>query len=261
MFADTHHGETLKMREDADRIASFYDDYDEDSRLSRHPVEFAATMRILERYLPGHGRMLDAAAGTGRYSFAFAAKGYDVWAEDVSPKNIEVLRSRLRSTASASIRHIRVNDARDLCIYPDGHFDVVLLMGPAYHLPRDEALRAITEGTRVLLRGGGVMAIAFLNKYDGFQQDKHSHTMYFYDSEEIEDMIRTAGLDIEVLSPTDGAPYKGLLNVVRTHSDDALAQQWLDAHQSTVFGKNGIDGCVHALSVVRNGSRLPPTTT
>ena len=56
----------------------------------------------------------------------------------------------------------RVGDATDLSEIPDRTFDVVLCLGPVYHLPPDEQNKVMAECSRVC-RDGGVVAIAYLN--------------------------------------------------------------------------------------------------
>ena len=70
-------------------VIDYYTQYDEDGRLERHPAEFATTVHIISNLL----RILDTATGTGRYALHFARKGNQVWAEDLVPKNIEMVHA------------------------------------------------------------------------------------------------------------------------------------------------------------------------
>ena len=72
-------------------IISYYESYDEGSRLERdnfHRIEFLTTMRYLEKTIPAHSSILDACAGAGAYSFALAQLGHSVTACDLVPKHI-----------------------------------------------------------------------------------------------------------------------------------------------------------------------------
>ena len=51
--------------DDLSDIIAYYEGYDEDSRLERHPLEFDITWRYLERYLPPGGELLELGAATG----------------------------------------------------------------------------------------------------------------------------------------------------------------------------------------------------
>ena len=78
-------------------IIDYYNNYDEDSRLSpRHgTVEFLTTMRYIEKYIKPGSRVLEIGAGTGRYSHALARLGYTVDAVELVPHNIEVFCSHM----------------------------------------------------------------------------------------------------------------------------------------------------------------------
>jgi ubiquinone/menaquinone biosynthesis C-methylase UbiE len=137
--------ESLKM---------FYDNYDEDNRLrSRHGmVEFLTTLRYIEKYLRPGMKMVEIGAGTGRYSHYFAQKGYCVDSLELVESNIEVFK---RNTLPNEPVTIRQGDARDLSVFSDESFDVTLLLGPMYHLFRQEdKMQALSEAVRVTKKGG-----------------------------------------------------------------------------------------------------------
>ena len=81
--------------------------------------------------------------------------GYDVEILDVVPDHIE--RARARGFVA------RLGDARSLGS-DDAIFDVVLLLGPLYHLPdRADRITALREAHRVL-RPNGLLAAAAVNR-------------------------------------------------------------------------------------------------
>jgi ubiquinone/menaquinone biosynthesis C-methylase UbiE len=132
----------------------FYDNYDEDNRLrSRHGmVEFLTTLRYIEKYLRPGMKMVEIGAGTGRYSHYFAQKGYCVDSLELVESNIEVFK---RNTLPNEPVTIRQGDARDLSVFSDESFDVTLLLGPMYHLFRQEdKMQALSEAVRVTKKGG-----------------------------------------------------------------------------------------------------------
>ena len=147
-------------------IVESYESYREEDRLTTNnarKIEYITTVKAFNNILPKHGRLLDCAAGTGIYSFYFARKGYDVIALDITPRHINFILEKLRKE-SVNMQ-ARVNNAIDLSDYKDETFDVVLCMGPFYHLT-DEKLRVdcINECKRVLKKGG-ILAIAYINKF------------------------------------------------------------------------------------------------
>ena len=139
-------------------IIDFYNHYDEDSRLApRHGmVEFLTTMRYIERFIRPGDRVLEIGAGTGRYSHALARQGYAVDAVELVEHNIEVFRQN--TLPEENVRIVQGN-ALDLSAFPDRTYDIVLLLGPLYHLYNDEDKRqALREAIRVTKKGGVVFA-------------------------------------------------------------------------------------------------------
>ena len=137
-----------------------YSNYDEDSRLlSRHgSVEFFTTIRYVEKYLQKGMRILEIGAGTGRYSHYFARQGFEVDAVELIPHNIEIFRQN--TLAEESIRIFEGN-ALNLSMLQDESYDVVLLLGPMYHLyALPQKRKAMAESLRVL-KNSGMLFIAY----------------------------------------------------------------------------------------------------
>lgn len=144
--------ETLKA------LTEFYSNYDEEGRLlSRHgSVEFLTTMRYIEKYLHPGMRILEIGAATGRYSHTLARMGYAVDAVELVQHNIDIFNSLTQPGENISIRQ---GDARNLLFLEEESYDMVLLLGPMYHLftPEDQA-QALSEALRVTKKNGILMA-------------------------------------------------------------------------------------------------------
>lgn len=143
------------MNKHKDIVINKYSDYDEDARLDStraHNLEYLTTMRYIQKYLKPGAKILEVGAATGRYSITLAKMGYDVTAVDLTPKYVEIMKRKSRR-----LKNFRcmVGDALDLSAFDDGTFDMVLNLGPMYHLfnNRDKK-RAINESIRVAKRGG-----------------------------------------------------------------------------------------------------------
>ena len=138
-----------------DAIVDKYTEYDEDSRLINdrgHNVEFVTTMRYIQKFLKPGAKILEIGAGTGRYSLALAKMGYDVTAVDLTPKYVEIMKSKSRG-----LKNFRclLADALDLNIFEDKTFDMVLNFGPMYHLfNKKDHNKAIKETLRVAQKNG-----------------------------------------------------------------------------------------------------------
>ena len=82
---------------------------------------------------------------------------------DVVPLHVEQARERADKGPHFAAG---LGDARELDA-SDGSYDVVLLMGPLYHLPeRRERLRALREARRVA-RADGLVVVATISRFAG----------------------------------------------------------------------------------------------
>ena len=150
-------------------VVESYENYKEEDRLKSNNarrIEFITSMRAIKESIPKDSKVLDCAAGTGIYAFELARDGHDVTALDLTPRHVEVMRKELKSCELTM--SVDVNDATDLSRFESESFDVVLCMGPMYHLI-DEKMRdkCLKECTRVL-RTGGKLVVAYISRYAVF---------------------------------------------------------------------------------------------
>jgi ubiquinone/menaquinone biosynthesis C-methylase UbiE len=215
---------------DPDLVSHYEERYDEDTRLQRDPVnrlELIRTRLLLDRYLPDPpASIVDVGGGTGVYAVALSRAGYDVELIDLVPRHIRLATER-------GIR-AQLGDARNLPIGTKTQ-DVVLLLGPLYHLvEREQRLAALGEAIRVGKSRAPVF-VAAISRYasaidaldSAYWDDpafaeivvadlatgQHVNTTgnpayfttaYFHRPEELGDEMREAGLqDVEVL-PIEG---------------------------------------------------------
>lgn len=147
-------------------IASYYDRAPEESRLQQGPslLEATRTRGLIERHAPRPpADVVDVGGAGGEYAFWLAARGYAVHLVDASPRLV-ALAARRNAEASHPLVACRVGDARALPL-ADASIDLVLLLGPLYHLV-DAVDRgtALAEALRVL-RPGGVLIAAGISRY------------------------------------------------------------------------------------------------
>lgn len=139
-------------------VVDFYNNYDEEGRLMRNSrlPEYLNTMKYIEKYLSPNAKIIEIGAGTGRYSFALAEKGYDVTAVELVPHNIEIMRKKVKPHHNIKIYE---GNACDMSAFESETFDIVLLLGPMYHLFTDEDKHcALSEAIRIAKTGGVIYA-------------------------------------------------------------------------------------------------------
>ena len=139
-------------------LTEFYSNYDEEGRLlSKHgSVEYLTTMRYIGMYLKPGMRILEIGAATGRYSHALARIGYRVDAVELVQHNIDLFKANTKPGEDITITQ---GNAKDLHFLQDNSYDLVLLLGPMYHLfSVEEQKQALSEALRVTKPGGILMA-------------------------------------------------------------------------------------------------------
>jgi len=144
-------------------IERYYSQYDEADRLDTFsfPLERERTRELLVRYLPAPpATVLDVGGAAGAYAFWLAEQGYAVHLVDPVPALLEAARARAARPGTPALAGIEQGDARRLA-WAEASVDVVLLLGPLYHLTqRADRIGALAEAQRVLRPGGTLFAAA-----------------------------------------------------------------------------------------------------
>jgi ubiquinone/menaquinone biosynthesis C-methylase UbiE len=225
-----------RMQPIESELLNFYKDGSEEHRLERSVgrLERIRTWEIVERHLPPPpARILDVGGATGVYALPLAQRGYEVHLVDAVPEQVARART-LSNSSDKPLAGALVGDARALR-FPDRSFDVVLLLGPLYHLiDRADRVTALTEARRVLVSGGVLVAACisrFASAADGMQDGMlrndafaaivdadlaggvHRNTSrrpewfttaYFHRPEEIRQELQEAGLECDHVLGVEG---------------------------------------------------------
>jgi ubiquinone/menaquinone biosynthesis C-methylase UbiE len=204
--------------------------YAEADRLRRHGLERVRTEALLRPLLPPPpARVLDVGGGTGVHADWLADAGHEVHLLDAMPEHVEQARALAAGRFTAEVGDAKALDQAD------ESFDVVLLLGPLYHLvqPEDRA-QALAEALRVL-RPGGLLAAGAVCRVasllDGvasrfldepaFQQivrqdlatGQHRNptgdprwftTTFFHAPEELADEVTSAGFELDRVMGVEG---------------------------------------------------------
>jgi ubiquinone/menaquinone biosynthesis C-methylase UbiE len=211
-------------------IQAYYNTGIEKNRLNTDvfQLERERTEEILLRYIPNNrSKVLDVGGGTGHYSFWLKDQGHEVHLVDPVRFNIDAAKKEAKERKLGP-DSIQLAEARDLP-FDDEIFDIVLLMGPLYHLTNMNDRRdALKEAYRVTKKGGLVISVGisrYASLMDGFFRnmikdpdffqiveedistgqhrnftDKLAYftTAYFHHPEELKTEVEQAGLTIEL---------------------------------------------------------------
>jgi ubiquinone/menaquinone biosynthesis C-methylase UbiE len=217
-------------------ISDYYAQAPEEARLQQGPfqVEEARTRELIQRFAPRPpGTVVDVGGAAGAYALWLAQAGYAVHLLDPVPRLVAEAQRR-SAAAGRPLASCGVGDARALET-PGGSADVVLLLGPLYHLTeaRDRA-QSLREVARVLKPGGWLFAAGisrWASALDGLARDlfqdprfasiveqdlrdgQHRNptdrqdyftTAYFHRPEELAEEVRTAGLALNGVYGLEG---------------------------------------------------------
>jgi SAM-dependent methyltransferase len=152
-----------------DKIQAFYSGGGEDSRQSQsrsHGVEFYYTEKILRPYINKTSKIAEIGCATGYYAMRFANLCDSYLGIDICPENIEIFRRKIADNRLCNVT-AEFSDATLLTGLPDGAFDIVLCLGPMYHLSRPERLKAFSECYRIANKGA-VLAFAYINRIGAY---------------------------------------------------------------------------------------------
>jgi ubiquinone/menaquinone biosynthesis C-methylase UbiE len=236
-------------------IRAYYDQTPEETRLHVGPFQLEAlrTRELIERHAPRPpATVLDVGGAAGAYAGWLATAGYSVHLIDPVPRLVAEARRR-SATLPYPIASCDVGDARALSL-PTASADIVLLLGPLYHLiTLEDRMRALTEAARVL-KPGALLFAAAISRYasalDGLARDlfqdarfgaiveqdlqdgQHRNptervdyftTAYFHRPDELRTEVMQAGLVVEGLYGLEGPAW--IL--------PDFAERWADARRQS----------------------------
>jgi ubiquinone/menaquinone biosynthesis C-methylase UbiE len=263
-------------------ITDYYDRAPEEARLEQGPfqLEAARTRELIQRFAPPPpATVLDVGGAAGAYALWLARAGYAVHLLDAVPRLVAEARQR-SAAAEQPLCSCRVGDARELEV-PGDSADVVLLLGPLYHLadPGDRA-RSLHEVARVLKPGGWLFAAAisrWASALDGLARDllrdprfaaiveqdlrsgQHRNptdrldyftTAYFHRPEELADEVSAAGLALTGVFGLEG-PGWILPDVPERMADDHRRAALLGVARMLETEPAMVGASAHLLAVAR----------
>jgi 2-polyprenyl-3-methyl-5-hydroxy-6-metoxy-1,4-benzoquinol methylase len=260
-----------------DEIRTYYETGVELCRLdqSYSRIEFVRTKELLTRFLPAPpARILDVGGGPGVYAEWLADQGQEVRLIDATPLHVKQALERAQGRFSASEGDARALDEGE------ASYDVVLLLGPLYHLTdRADRVLALREAHRVL-RPGGLVAAAAISRfaslldglYAGYLSDPKMRevikgnvadgqhrsprgspqftTAYFHRPEELSAEVEEAGFELRGVFGVEGPGW-----LLADRADEESQENILRVARELELEPAVIGASSHLLSIGRKPER------
>ena len=122
-------------------------------------TEFIITKHYIHKYLKLGAKILDVGAGCGVYTQALADEGFHIDAIDLHPDNVSRMKELFKDRPNVNVKQ---GNALDLHEFSDDIYDLVLELGPIYHLESiEQRVTAIKEAARVAKKGAPIF-VAFV---------------------------------------------------------------------------------------------------
>ncbi|MGW0853727.1 class I SAM-dependent methyltransferase [Streptomyces sp. NPDC002690] len=225
-------------------IIDFYaSGYDEGSRLTKSAdgvLELVRTQELLRRHLlPAPAKVLDVGGGPGAHARWLVEAGYAVHLVDPVERHVQEALGTGATAERGDARALPAGDAT---------YDAVLLLGPLYHLTDPADRRAALAEARRVVRPGGLVAAAGINRYAPlFEHTAYAHLhhpaigesiveslatgvydgrrgfteAYFHTPEELAAELLGSGCEDPVVYGIEG-PAWSLLKAVEQHTGESL---------------------------------------
>lgn len=270
-------------------ILAYYDRRPEETRLERglSQLEAVRTRALIERFVPPAPAVaLDVGGAAGAYAAWLAGAGYETHLIEPVPRLVEEARRR-NGALVRPIATCQVGDARALP-WPSGSADVVLLLGPLYHLTEAaDRAQALAEAARVL-RPAGVLFAAAISRWasllDGLvhdfaaaadyrqaaeravrdgqhrnepQRDGLFTTAYFHEPEELRAEVAAMGLDVVGLFGIEG-PARMLADFEERWADPRRRAEMVRVAEAVESEPSLLGLSGHILAIAQKAAE-PPT--
>lgn len=215
----------LQIEDDFKRNEEFYKIFDEDKRLNTRTgsVEKLTTLTEIGRLTNRDSKVLEIGAATGVYAIALSSEVAEVTAFEPATVNYDVLAEKIERRKIENVKAFKKssNDMGDL---PDDYYDLVMILGPMYHLSKKEDRDYCLEQAKRVCKDNGHIMIAFLNHdivpitmtidnpsyfsndefYDAENIRVRDFPFIFFTLDECKQIVAEAGLQTKEIIGVDG---------------------------------------------------------
>ena len=158
-------------------------------------LEFHYTKKVLENFIDKQSQIIEIGCGTGYYGLYFSQKCKEYTGIDLVPENIEVFNQKIADSKITNIITM-VGDATKLINIKNNEYDIVLSLGPMYHLPPNERDLAFIEAKRIC-KENGIVVFAYQNKLGAYLQSGILSNPNLYPNEKANEYILVKETDEE----------------------------------------------------------------
>jgi 2-polyprenyl-3-methyl-5-hydroxy-6-metoxy-1,4-benzoquinol methylase len=262
-----------------DIVREYYNEKTEGewNRLNGFRFEYEITKIMLKRHMKP-GKVLDIGGGPGRYSLYLASIGYDVTLVDLSENNVEFAKTRAKELG-LSIKAYQC-DARNLSKLNLETYDNILIMGPLYHIYKEEDRINVIKEAKKYINKNGHYFMTFLSEYAGINfylsecpndliREKDSGYLecisknkswagtafteaYFIETEEIESLANKCGLEKITLFGQEGIAATRLLDL--EIAPEEIKEYWMKISLLLCENKKYYPYSSHLMYIGRNKS-------
>ena len=261
-----------------DEYMDYYAKFDEEKRLVSQNItriEFDTTLSVLEAYVTSAMNLTELGAATGRYSLHYAQKGMEVTAVELVPELVKQLKDNAkRQSLTLSVHEANANDVSFIANHSQ---DVVLILGPLYHIQSKSDREAVMKEANRILKPNGVVAIAYISRFfvagllakmsselvspmvlselheSGLvtspDVDPFFRTGYFAKPSEIESLASRSGFRIEKHVATDG--YVRFIGQEINQLTEQQYQAWLAYHLANCEESSLLGSSNHGLVIAK----------
>ena len=263
-------------------IVAHYEQGDEIRRLSSSlgQLEEIRIRELITRHSPPTPAVVyDVGGGPGSYACWLARGGYEVHLVDPVPLHVEQASAASQAQPDHPIAELCLGDARHLD-RADNSVDVVLMLGPLYHLTgRSQRIAALQESYRILRKGGIIFAVA-ISRYastlhgmidgnmdpefieiasrdlrEGQHRNPNEHPAYFttaylHRPEELKSEIEAAEFNLEGLFGVQGPAWL-LQNLEEQWDDRNYRERLLHIARSLESEPSVIGVSAHIMAIAR----------
>ena len=258
-------------------LHQYYSNYNEGERLLKtrsRQMEYLSTIKALSAFLTNKSEVIELGAGEGVYIDHISLKCKTYYATDVVDKHITEMKVKAKDKNNVIVQYA---NAVDMSSYSESKFDIVLCLGPYYHLNNEENRHKCIMECKRICKNNGYIAISYINKmfvnliylqyginfntneYEclingenrqlGYK-DKFLKISYFNTPEEIESEVKKEGLEIIDHLRTDG-PYSILDEKLEKLSCNDF-ESIMEFHYKTCRERSVLGMSNHGLIICKN---------